>query len=276
MLTLEQVQNKSASKIAGLLPVVKQAASVLVSECYKRGVYIQITQGLRTIEEQNALYAQGRNGDTRDIVTNAKGGYSNHNFGVALDFALLSDDGKRVSWDTNKRTTKEAKSDWSIVVEIAKSLGFSWGGDWKSFKDYPHFEMTFGLSTAQFRAGKRPAKALLDRVFANLEKFLDKEDDLDMSTAADLQKQISDLKQQVAALTNSKEVLKDATQDQAQSALNLDKRLSALEKLHNMDIPVWAKEGVQALVDKKVIDTPDSGSFDFYRFVKILKQLNLV
>jgi peptidoglycan L-alanyl-D-glutamate endopeptidase CwlK len=30
------------------------------------------------------------------------------------------------------------------VVNILKSHGWTWGGDWKSFKDAPHFEKTFG------------------------------------------------------------------------------------------------------------------------------------
>ena len=30
------------------------------------------------------------------------------------------------------------------LVVIFKKHGFKWGGDWISFKDLPHFEMTFG------------------------------------------------------------------------------------------------------------------------------------
>jgi len=34
------------------------------------------------------------------------------------------------------------QSDWMEVVDIAKNLGFEWGGDWQGFKDYPHFQMS--------------------------------------------------------------------------------------------------------------------------------------
>lgn len=40
----------------------------------------------------------------------------------------------------------------SISNEIANygiELGFEWGGNWKSFKDYPHFQRTYGKSTRQ-------------------------------------------------------------------------------------------------------------------------------
>ncbi|MEK4456343.1 M15 family metallopeptidase [Paenibacillus sp. FSL R10-2748] len=55
----------------------------LIEQYYGCGVWIVITQGLRTYAEQDALYAQGRNGDKRPKVTKVRGGYSNHNFGFA-------------------------------------------------------------------------------------------------------------------------------------------------------------------------------------------------
>ncbi|MNR93701.1 Peptidoglycan L-alanyl-D-glutamate endopeptidase CwlK precursor [compost metagenome] len=161
MLTLEQVRNKSAARLMGLYPIVGQAAIKLIERCYARGVPIVITQGLRTISEQNELYAKGRTAPGPK-VTNAKGGYSNHNFGMAIDFALLQSDGRSVSWTMNK--------DWMTVVEEAKALGFSWGGDWRDFKDYPHLEMTFGLTTAELRAGKKPPQASMDAVLSKIKK----------------------------------------------------------------------------------------------------------
>ncbi|MGG4188043.1 M15 family metallopeptidase [Paenibacillus peoriae] len=104
--------------------------------------------------EQNELYAQGRT-KPGPKVTNAKGGTSYHNFGVAVDFALLLPDGRSVSWDTKLDGNADRKAGWIQVVDIAKDLGFEWGGDWKTFTDLPHFQMVFGLSTAQYRAGKR-------------------------------------------------------------------------------------------------------------------------
>lgn len=42
------------------------------------------------------------------------------------------------------------------MASIAKSMGFEWGGDWTSFKDYPHLQFNKGLTISQLRAGKRP------------------------------------------------------------------------------------------------------------------------
>jgi peptidoglycan L-alanyl-D-glutamate endopeptidase CwlK len=110
---------------------------------------------LRTFAEQDALYAQGRtklfdsNGKRLGVVTKAKGGQSIHNFGLALDIVLLKDtngDGtfESASWETNVDFDKDGKADWMEVVNILKKHGWEWGGDWKSFKDAPHFEKTFG------------------------------------------------------------------------------------------------------------------------------------
>lgn len=101
-----------------------------------------ITFGIRTIEEQQALYEQGRT-KPGQIVTNAKGGQSYHNFGLAVDGALLKD-GKTVIWDTTTDFDGDHIPDWMEMVKAFKDQGFAWGGNWISFKDYPHFEMTFG------------------------------------------------------------------------------------------------------------------------------------
>ena len=110
---------------------------------------------LRTFAEQDALYAQGRtklfdaNGRKLGVVTKAKGGQSIHNFGLALDIVLLKDtngDGTfdSASWEDTIDFDKDGRADWMEIVSILKKNGWIWGGDWKSFKDKPHFEKTFG------------------------------------------------------------------------------------------------------------------------------------
>lgn len=126
----------------------------LISLAADKGINVVITADFRSAEEQDELYAQGRTADG-DIVTNAKGGESYHNYGLAIDFALMNINGE-VIWDMEYDGNGNSKDDWSEVVEIAKSLGFEWGGDWISFKDYPHFQMDFGLSIEDLQNGERP------------------------------------------------------------------------------------------------------------------------
>lgn len=102
--------------------------------------------GNRTWEEQDALYAQGRNGDKRHIVTNAKGGQSNHNFGIAGDFGVFS--GKTYLDDSNPVLASKVHKACSLQ---AAACGLEWGGSWKTIKDEPHYEIATGLSMMRKR-----------------------------------------------------------------------------------------------------------------------------
>jgi peptidoglycan L-alanyl-D-glutamate endopeptidase CwlK len=119
------------------------AANALISP----NITIRVVQGLRTIEEQNELYAQGRTKPGK-IVTKAKGGSSYHNYGMAIDFAFLVN-GKEISWDTGKDWDGDHTADWMEVVSVFEMAGYEWGGMWKTIKDYPHLQKTFGYSEKQ-------------------------------------------------------------------------------------------------------------------------------
>jgi len=109
--------------------------------------YVGIS-GNRTYAEQDVLYAKGRT-TPGPKVTNAKGGQSNHNFGIAMDFGAFRN-GKYLDSD-------EPATAWGIhkaVAHAAKDAGLNleWGGDWTTIKDAPHFEIRTGLSSAEKRA----------------------------------------------------------------------------------------------------------------------------
>ncbi|WP_309143478.1 M15 family metallopeptidase [Bacillus sp. V3B] len=149
---------KEVSMPSDLHPVVEERTNELVQNVAEKGISILITDGFRSIEDQNRLYEKGRTtGGT--IVTNAKGGESLHNFGLAVDFAIKTKSGE-VIWDTEYDGNGNGSSDWMEVVESAKVLGFEWGGDWKNFKDYPHLQMDFGLSLAELQGGESPMVAV--------------------------------------------------------------------------------------------------------------------
>jgi peptidoglycan L-alanyl-D-glutamate endopeptidase CwlK len=153
-------------RIQTLHPKIRQE----VADLYKSKIIPALTGNafcrfaytLRTFKEQDALYAQGRSnlfdskGKRLGIVTNAKGGQSIHNYGLALDIVLIID-GKVASWDVTKDLDGDKTSDWMEVVKIFKDAGWTWGGDWKSFKDAPHLEKTFGYTWKQLLA-KHQAK----------------------------------------------------------------------------------------------------------------------
>lgn len=137
-----------------LHPIVAEKVEILIEKTAERDITILITDDYRSFEEQDKLYDQGRRTPGK-IVTHAEGGESYHNFGLAVDFALQLENGD-VIWNTEYDGNGNGQSDWFEVAEIAKELGFQWGGDWHGFKDYPHLQMDFGLTINNMQAGKRP------------------------------------------------------------------------------------------------------------------------
>jgi peptidoglycan L-alanyl-D-glutamate endopeptidase CwlK len=123
-----------------LLPAAQDKARDFMEALEAAGIHAKIISGTRTSAEQNALYAQGRTTPGK-IVTNARAGFSNHNFGVAWDIGIFTEDGKYLD---ESPLYKKAGA-------IGKKLGLEWGGDWKGIVDEPHFQVPTGLTLAQMR-----------------------------------------------------------------------------------------------------------------------------
>jgi peptidoglycan L-alanyl-D-glutamate endopeptidase CwlK len=143
-LTLSRINLLHPSLRAEALKIYKEICSELTGRAMCRFAYT-----IRTFAEQDALYAQGRTKPGK-VVTNAKGGQSYHNYGLAVDIVLIRDmDGngsfETASWDTKLDADGDGQPDWMEVVAIFKRHGWEWGGDWK-FTDMPHFQKTFGKS----------------------------------------------------------------------------------------------------------------------------------
>lgn len=131
----------SQDRIEKLHPSVRDEVKKIIAECdsaLNGRAKIRVTQGLRTFAEQEKLYNQGRTSPGKK-VTNAKAGQSIHNYGLAVDICLIID-GKDVSWDTAKDWDNDGVADWYECVKIFAKYGWDWGGNWKTFKDLPHFE----------------------------------------------------------------------------------------------------------------------------------------
>ncbi|WP_214722236.1 M15 family metallopeptidase [Exiguobacterium sp. s192] len=118
--------------VPGLSPEVARKTRQVIRELHVKGIYVGVAQGFRSYAEQEELYAQGRT-TPGAIVTNARGGQSNHNRGIAVDLFQYSMDGTEAIFNTD--------ANFQQIVQAMKRQGFSWGGDWSGFKDYPHFEL---------------------------------------------------------------------------------------------------------------------------------------
>jgi len=141
----------SDQRISTLHPLVIGKAKEFIIRAEKElGIKLRVVSALRSWAQQTALFNQPFDGKDNDRdgkideadekVTNAKAGSSYHNFGLALDVVEIKN-GKALWTNPN----------WSKIAALGKSIGFEWGGDWKSFKDKPHFQYTFGKTLAQLR-----------------------------------------------------------------------------------------------------------------------------
>lgn len=123
------VDPRSEKCIATLLPEVQPLARALVHKAAEHGITIKVISGTRSYAEQDALYAQGRTAPGAK-VTNARGGQSNHNFGIAFDIGIF--EGNRYLGDSPK---------YKAIGALGMDLGLEWGGSWKTIVDQPHYQL---------------------------------------------------------------------------------------------------------------------------------------
>jgi len=128
-----------------LLPPVKERVEKFLSSAKDAGIDLLITSTYRDNTSQNVLYAQGRTTPGKK-VTNAKAGQSWHNYRCAVDVVPVVAGKPR--WDVKDEV-------WQQVGALGKAAGLEWAGDWKKFKEYPHFQYTGGLTLAQLQLGAK-------------------------------------------------------------------------------------------------------------------------
>lgn len=123
---------RSEGNIQTLLPKVQLAARNFLGRAKAamatHGIDVKIISGTRTFAQQDDLYAQGRS-KSGNVVTNARGGQSNHNFGVAWDVGLFQGS-----------AYLDESPHYRELGQLGKSMGLEWGGDWASIQDEPHFQ----------------------------------------------------------------------------------------------------------------------------------------
>jgi peptidoglycan L-alanyl-D-glutamate endopeptidase CwlK len=133
-----EIDKRSACHIAELDPHFQDnarqflgAAKVVAAEF---GCDYIIISGTRTWAEQNALYDQGRY-KAGKVVTKAKAGHSNHNFGIAFDCGVF-----RLGQYCDELNPHLASRVHRACAKLAAEHGLAWGGAW-AFKDEPHYQL---------------------------------------------------------------------------------------------------------------------------------------
>lgn len=147
---------RSERLIAGLHLKAQAVARRLLSLALGAGFRVCLISGTRSYAEQDQLHARGRYGNPGPRVTNARGGQSNHNFGIAWDVGLFGTDGEYLNGDTATQIAQYRR-----LGELARPLGIEWGGDWKSLPDLPHYQVPTVSSVAETRRKFEAGEAYL-------------------------------------------------------------------------------------------------------------------
>ena len=129
---LTPIDNISESRLQELHPELARRVRKLSDKCQANGIELRVSQGLRTWDQQDALYAQGRT-EPGPIVTNAPGGHSLHNFGLSADIVPADPHFPVFTPDWNAMDSR-----WQQVLMLAKTCQLSEGAQWRTFPDRPH------------------------------------------------------------------------------------------------------------------------------------------
>ena len=115
--------SRSITNLRGVHPdlvaVVKRAITLTEID-------FTVTEGLRTKERQAQLFKAGA----------SKTMNSRHITGHAVDLAAWVEGGVRWDWPLYAKLAKAMKS-----ASAELNVPIIWGGDWRTFKDGPHFEL---------------------------------------------------------------------------------------------------------------------------------------
>jgi peptidoglycan L-alanyl-D-glutamate endopeptidase CwlK len=124
----------SETRLSKVHPVLAAKTRAMAAALEAQGIIIRVIQGLRTIQEQNAMYAEGRTAPGQK-VTNAIGGYSWHNFGLAVD--CVPGIRGEIPWQPN---FDPKHPDFTAMIKAGEAQGLVSGSTWKSIPDEPHFQ----------------------------------------------------------------------------------------------------------------------------------------
>lgn len=138
---------RSEKNIATLHIKAQKLAREFMARATTGSLTVKIISGNRTYAEQNALYRKGRFGNPGPRVTNARGGESNHNFAIAWDIGLFQADGTYLAGNTD-----DELREYERVFDRVSQQPLEWGGNWKKFKDRPHYQVPTGKDVATVRA----------------------------------------------------------------------------------------------------------------------------
>jgi peptidoglycan L-alanyl-D-glutamate endopeptidase CwlK len=156
---LADLLDTANKNMKGVHPKMRQKVLCIIQEMYQDGIRFSVHTGMRSYQQQAALYAQGRESlqhvnemrrrvgyyrlstkENRYRVTWVK--FSWHNTGLAVDLVEDGSSKRGIQWSW--RNIKN----FHKIGKYAKKHGLQWGGWWRK-KDWPHLQYPVKLTLKQ-------------------------------------------------------------------------------------------------------------------------------
>ena len=235
-----------------LRPKTKKLCELFIEACRKAGINLVITQTLRSMYEQDAYYSQGREllstvnakrkkanlqpiteKENKSIITKAIAGSSPHNYGLAWDIACI----------VNGKVDYNNLELYKTCGSIAKPINFEgytieWGGDFKSIKDYPHF---------QLKNWKKYKERRRKMARKKVEEVVEGEKELELKVEEVIEEEKIDQKdctlEDILEIKNSKSTLENEVKSHEMRIKNIGNELKVLNKdIENLEKVNFTKE----------------------------------
>lgn len=171
----QRFKRKPKTSMGQVDPALQAKLSAIYELMEVEGYDMRLVEGYRSPERQAQLVANGGG------VTQVGPGRSCHQYGLAVDSAIFVKG--KASWNMNDPVVRRG---YMRYGELAVAAGLQWGGNWTSFKDYPHVEMRsacqLAIRTKNYKLGesvqriaeaapKKPSKArsFIDRLLGRVD-----------------------------------------------------------------------------------------------------------
>jgi peptidoglycan L-alanyl-D-glutamate endopeptidase CwlK len=126
-----KLNDASIAKLRGVHPDLVRIVMRCAADWKDADTGFVVTCGIRTLAEQKILKAKGASKTLRSRHIPAANGFSH-----AIDLACTIQGQVRWDWPLYDSVAKQMKA-----AAKAENVPLEWGGDWKTFKDGPHFQL---------------------------------------------------------------------------------------------------------------------------------------
>ncbi len=167
---LELLSEETFTRLSEVYHDLGSRLLLIYQDIYEKyGLVMRVTCGYRSIEEQNLLYAKGRSMPGK-IVTNAQGGESWHNFGLAIDSCFEGP-------DPYLEKNEKSQEIWEFFGKKCGDTQLIWGGHFLKIIDKPHAEKRYGqtLQSCKTLVDSVEIAGLWKQLDANLQSIYNKE-----------------------------------------------------------------------------------------------------